>query len=88
MKMKHLNMKMRKERIKDQEVQHWAIQNETSNIDKTETGENMKIGTLHGVNSKVKKDQMRNKEGEEKSSTIKREEMRERENTVSRQEIC
>lgn len=39
MKMKHLNMKMRKERIKDQEVQHWAIRNETSNIDKRDRRE-------------------------------------------------
>lgn len=39
MKMKRFNMKMRKERIKDQEVQCWLIQNETSNIHEKDSTE-------------------------------------------------
>lgn len=63
---KHLSMKTRKERIKDQEVQHWVIQNETSNT--SQTGKKMKrreMGTVDGVNGK-EKNQMRRKELEKK----------------------
>ena len=37
--MMHLSMKMRKERIKDQEVKNWVIQSETSNIHKKDRRE-------------------------------------------------
>lgn len=63
---KHLSMKTRKERIKDQEVQHWEIQNETSNT--SQTGKKIKkreMGTVDGVNGK-EKNQMRRKELEKK----------------------
>lgn len=63
---KHLSMKTRKERIKDQEVQHWVIQNETSNT--SQTGKKMKrreMGTVDGVNGE-EKNQMRRKELEKK----------------------
>lgn len=59
-------MKTRKERIKDQEVQHWVIQNETSNT--SWTGKKMKrreMGTVDGVNGE-EKNQMRRKELEKK----------------------
>ena len=63
-KMKHLNMKMRKERIKDQEVQHWAIENETSNKHEKdsreyESDENWNAGWCE---QQSEKDQIRNKE--------------------------
>ena len=64
--MKHLNMKMRKERIKDQEIEHWVIQNQTSNMHKKDRREYEKIQNWNTgwceQQSGKKKDQMRNKE--------------------------
>lgn len=84
-KMKHLNMKMRKERIKDQEVKHlcdteWNIKQpykkDGRDYEKNENWEHWMAWMAKWKRS--------NEEREKKSNKIKRENIKEWENTVSK----
>lgn len=64
--MKHLNMKMRKKRIKDQGLQHCAIQTDTSNIHQKDRRayEKNKRGKTGWCEEQSEKDQMRNRKSD------------------------